>query len=227
MFMRLSTVFGFDPSTFVAGWFRWARIHQLERVALPEFFSAKEDTKKTPETYMDHRSCIMKKYRENPRKVMKFEDVRGLLTGDVSGSVRLFRFLDHWGLINYQATTEFTPFSSSRALMGSVEEKTNGAISASPFVKPALANLFNFEAAQVPAHKLLSICPSPANDLPISSLAEAAVQESLAAPAVEYHCNSCQADCSKRRYHCQKQVRLFTFALHLILTADNEMAEQN
>ncbi|CAM6105320.1 unnamed protein product [Calypogeia fissa] len=186
-----------------AGWFQWEKIHQLERAALPEYFTAK-DTKKTPEIYIEQRTCIMKKYRENPQKLLKFEDVRELLTGDVSGAVRLLGFLDHWGLINYQAITDFSPFLS-RGASGRIEE-ANGVLSASPLVKPALANLFNFEApALAPAHKPPAISPSPASNLPISSLAEAAVQESLAAPAVEYHCNSCQADCSKRRYHCQKQ----------------------
>ena len=88
----------------LAGWFQWEKIHQLERAALPEYFNGK-DTKKSPEMYIEQRTCIMKKYRENPQKLLKFENVQDLVSGDLSGASRVFGFLDHWGLINYQAIT--------------------------------------------------------------------------------------------------------------------------
>ncbi|KAG6554229.1 hypothetical protein Mapa_004145 [Marchantia paleacea] len=184
-----------------AGWFNWNQIHLLERLGLPEFFSGKNKLK-TPEIYKEHRNFIMSKYRENPSKLLKVEDVQGLLTGDVTGVVRVFEFLDHWGLINYQVVSDFSRFLSPPS--GGMEESSNGALQLVPTTKPALANLFQFDAPRAAPTKLLSPSVPPTN-VPLATLVENVLHESLSGPDVEYHCNSCQADCSKRRYHCQKQ----------------------
>lgn len=186
----------------LAGWFNWNQIHLLERLGLPEFFSGKNKLK-TPEIYKEHRNFIMSKYRENPSKLLKAEDMQGLLTGDVTGVVRVFEFLDHWGLINYQVVSDFSRFLSPPP--GGVEESPNGALQLVPTTKPALANLFQFDAPRAAPTKLLTP-PVPPTNVPLASLVENVLHESLSGPDVEYHCNSCQADCSKRRYHCQKQV---------------------
>ncbi|KAL2642035.1 hypothetical protein R1flu_009622 [Riccia fluitans] len=193
-----------------AGWFNWNHIHQLERLGLPEFFSGKNKLK-TPEIYKEHRNFIISKYRENPAKLLKVEDVQGLLTGDgtpqglptgaATGVSRVFDFLDHWGLINYQVVSDFSRFLSPSS--GRVEETSNGSLELVPSVKPALANLFQFDTPRAAPTKLLTPPPVPPTNVPLSTLVENVLQESLTAP--EYHCNSCQGDCSKRRYHCQKQ----------------------
>lgn len=194
----------------MAGWFNWSQIHQLERLGLPEFFSGKNKLK-TPEIYKEHRNFIISKYRENPSRLLKIEDVQGLLTGDETGIVRVFDFLDHWGLINYQVVSDFSRFLSPSS--GGVEEGPNGSLQLVPSTKPALANLFQFDSPRTAPTKLLSPNPFPPTNVPLATLVENVLQESLSGPDVEYHCNSCQADCSKRRYHCQKQVT----CIHLLL----------
>ncbi|KAL3695574.1 hypothetical protein R1sor_009650 [Riccia sorocarpa] len=195
-----------------AGWFNWNHIHQLERLGLPEFFSEKNKLK-TPEIYKEHRNFIISKYRENPTKLLKVEDVQGLLTGDSTphglpsgdpiGVSRVFDFLDHWGLINYQAISDFSRFLSPS--YATVEESSNGSLELSRLSKPALAKLFQFDSPRAAPTKPLTPPPILPANVPLATLVENVLQESLAAPSVKYHCNFCGADCSKRRYHCQKQ----------------------
>ena len=71
-----------------------------------------------------------------------------------------------------------------------------------------LEKLFHFEAIeshpQVVTRPNLSTPSVPSGFLPESAIAEELVRPEE--PSVEYHCNSCSADCSRKRYHCQKQV---------------------
>lgn len=75
--------------------------------------------------------------------------------------------------------------------------------------KALLDKLYHFEEIQFcppAAPKLNVISPTATFGL----FRESAITEDLVkpeGPAVEYHCNSCSADCSRKRYHCQKQVR--------------------
>jgi hypothetical protein len=85
-----------------AGWFRWEHIHELERRGVPEFFNGRAPSK-TAKTYKEYRDFIISKYREEPQKYLTFTEVRKMLVGDVNALRRTFEFLDHWGLINYQA----------------------------------------------------------------------------------------------------------------------------
>jgi SWI/SNF related-matrix-associated actin-dependent regulator of chromatin subfamily C len=48
-----------------SSWFDLNGIHQLEREALPEFFSG--NTSKTPQVYKNYRNHIIKLYREDPK----------------------------------------------------------------------------------------------------------------------------------------------------------------
>lgn len=48
-----------------ASWFDINGIHQLERDALPEFFTGK--TSKTPQVYKNYRNHIIKLYRDDPK----------------------------------------------------------------------------------------------------------------------------------------------------------------
>lgn len=83
-----------------AGWFSWGKIHTIERRALPEFFDG-YSLSKTPKVYKEYREFIINKYRENPRRVLTFTEVRKMLVGDVNLLRKVFDFLEYWGLINY------------------------------------------------------------------------------------------------------------------------------
>ncbi|XP_038698544.1 SWI/SNF complex subunit SWI3C-like isoform X2 [Tripterygium wilfordii] len=84
-------------------WFSPASVHRLERQVVPLFFSGKSPNH-TPEKYMECRNFIVAKYMENPEKMLTISDCQGYVVGvDNTNLSRIFRFLDHWGIINYCA----------------------------------------------------------------------------------------------------------------------------
>uniref|UniRef100_A0A7I4CT55 Chromatin remodeling factor subunit n=1 Tax=Physcomitrium patens TaxID=3218 RepID=A0A7I4CT55_PHYPA len=179
-----------------AGWFSWTDIHTLEKRGLPEFFNGKVPGK-TPEMYMEFRNAVMKKYREHLGKVFTVADVLELLNGVDEKSIhRIMEFLDHWGLINYHAPAEFLPpwthhttvLESDAALMLRALPRKG-------------SSLYQFDtSAPVLQQNMVKLKPAKTK--------EAVIADMLALEGgteVEYHCNFCSADCSKQRYHCQKQ----------------------
>ncbi|XP_022748846.1 SWI/SNF complex subunit SWI3C-like isoform X2 [Durio zibethinus] len=84
-------------------WFSPATVHRLERQVVPHFFSGKSP-EHMPEKYMECRNHIVVKYMDNPEKRITVSDCQGLI-GGISNEdlVRIVRFLDHWGIINYCA----------------------------------------------------------------------------------------------------------------------------
>ncbi|CAM6043338.1 unnamed protein product [Sphagnum compactum] len=182
-----------------AGWFSWTKIHHLERRGLPEFFTGKLQAK-TPEVYKEFRNVIIKKCRENPSNLITSADfVQGggqhHLIGDEKAMSRVLEFLDHWGLINYQAPPKRLPVWKGPAL--TVEADGLGLLS---MVSKTKASLYEFEKPQAPTPKQSST-KSKATGLLLSK-----VLAEPQGPAVEYHCKSCGAFCYERRYHSQKQV---------------------
>lgn len=88
-----------------AGWFSWGKIHTIERRALAEFFDG-YSLSKTPKVYKEYREFMINKYRENPRRILTFTEVRKMLVGDVNLLRKVFDFLEYWGLINYHIAPE-------------------------------------------------------------------------------------------------------------------------
>lgn len=177
-----------------AGWFSWTEIHTLEKRGLPEFFSGKMPGK-TPEIYLEYRNAIMKKYREHLGTVLTVADMQEHLSGvDEKAIYRIMEFLDHWGLINYQAPAEFLPSWKHPAPI---------LVADAALMLRALprkgSSLYHFDTTHAPVSQQSLVNPKTT---------DAVIAEMLAfgeGPEVEYHCNSCGADCSKQRYHCQKQ----------------------
>lgn len=181
----------------MTGWFSWTKIHTLELKGLPEFFSGKTPGM-TPDLYKEYRNVIIKKYRENLGQLVTAADVQELLSGGDEKTIsRVLEFLDHWGLINYQAPEEFLPVWKGPSI--AVEADVSGLLRALP---QKGSSLYQFDTPRAPV---------PKQGLTNSKTNDAVIAEMLAfpeGPEVEYHCNSCAADCSKQRYHCQKQVCL-------------------
>ena len=46
---------------------------------------------------------MINKYREDQSRRLTFTEARTLLAGDVNGILRVWTFLDSWGLINFSA----------------------------------------------------------------------------------------------------------------------------
>ncbi|KAL8110287.1 hypothetical protein AgCh_026128 [Apium graveolens] len=84
-----------------ADWFSPGSVHRLERQVVPQYFSGKS-AERTPEKYMECRNHIVGKYMENPDKRLAVSACDKLAVGaDSDDMARIYRFLDHWGIINY------------------------------------------------------------------------------------------------------------------------------
>ncbi|XP_044511309.1 SWI/SNF complex subunit SWI3C-like isoform X2 [Mangifera indica] len=84
-------------------WFSPATVNRLERQVVPHFFSGKSP-EHTPEKYMECRNYIVAKYMDNPEKRLVVSDCQDLVEGINNEDLnRIFRFLNHWGIINYCA----------------------------------------------------------------------------------------------------------------------------
>eukprot|EP00850_Spirogloea_muscicola_P007215 SM000036S13259 [mRNA] locus=s36:210416:217077:+ [translate_table: standard] len=192
-----------------AGWFSWTRIHPLERRHLPEFFEGQSQSK-TPELYMEYRNFIIKKYREDPLRQLTFTEVRRMLVGDVGMLGRVFDFLSHWGMINYQATGESRqrglPWAGEPAAL--VETGPAGVRAVVPTIVGTGPALYHFADPRQPhtgAHEQ-TLATHRSAYAPAS--AEAAVQQAAQAVrgrVADYFCDACGAECTSSRYHCRIQ----------------------
>lgn len=91
-------------------WFSFSQIHEIERRALPEFFSNEANSEtspkstplKTPQIYQEYRDFMIHTFRMRPREYLTVTVCRRHLAGDVSSIMKVHAFLEQWGLINYQ-----------------------------------------------------------------------------------------------------------------------------
>ncbi|KAE8711726.1 organ-specific protein S2-like [Hibiscus syriacus] len=176
------------------GWFSWTKIHHLEESILPSFFNGKFPNH-TPNLYMEIRNWIMKKFHANPSREIELKDLEDLEVGDLDARQEVLEFLDYWGLINFHP---FPPICSAVC-----NDDGDGMAKKDSL----LEKLFHFEEIesrpQVVTRTNVSTPSVPSGFLPESALTEDLMTPEE--PSVEYHCNSCSADCSRKRYHCQKQ----------------------
>ncbi|XWS54897.1 hypothetical protein CRYUN_Cryun10bG0129100 [Craigia yunnanensis] len=176
------------------GWFSWTTVHHLEERVLPSFFNGKSPMR-TPDLYMEIRNWIMKKFHANPSTQIELKDLSNLEVGDLDARQEVLVFLNYWGLVNFHP---FPPVDSAvlNADGDGMAKKDS-----------LLEKLFHFEAIEsrppVVSRPNLSTPSVASGFLPVSAIAEDLVRPEE--PAVDYHCNSCSADCSRKRYHCQKQ----------------------
>ena len=177
---------------------------------MPSFFNEKSETR-TPDMYLEIRNWILKKFRSNLSTQIELKDLSELEVGDSDARQEVMEFLDYWGLINFQ------PFLPTDSLVPTADNDDGSAKNKDSLVE----KLYRFGTLE----SCVSVFPktnltTPA--MPSGLFPESAIAEELAraeGPAVEYHCNSCSADCSRKRYHCQKQVCTSTtvWCLHIEL----------
>ncbi|RLV95676.1 SWI/SNF complex subunit SWI3 [Spathaspora sp. JA1] len=91
-----------------ASWFNMKKIHKIERDSLPEFFDTNHPSK-SPKIYVNYRNFMINSYRLNPNEFLTLTSCRRNLVGDVGTLMRIHRFLNKWGLINYQVSPQFKP----------------------------------------------------------------------------------------------------------------------
>ncbi|WZY68176.1 hypothetical protein YC2023_000416 [Brassica napus] len=183
------------------GWFSWGKIHPLEERSLPSFFNGKLEGRSS-DVYIEIRDWIMRKFHSDPNTQIEGKHLTELEVGDVEAKQEVMEFLDYWGLIN------FHPFPPPDASSSDGGERDDGVGD-----KESLLNsLYRFQADE--ASSMAAFVQKPrltaqATTTPSGLFPDpmAAADDSLKqeGPAVEYHCNSCSADCSLKRYHCPKQ----------------------
>ncbi|XP_073037298.1 SWI/SNF complex subunit SWI3D-like [Primulina eburnea] len=178
-----------------AGWFSWNKIHTLEERMMPSFFSGKLESR-TPEIYMEIRNWIMKKFHFNPNSQIELEQLSKLTVGDLDARQEVMEFLDYWGLINYHPFPKNEPVASVTVDDDEARKKDS-----------LIEKLFQFETVEswtpVVTKTNMEMPSMSSGLLPDSVIAEELNKSE--GPSVGYHCNSCSTDCSRKRYHCQKQ----------------------
>ncbi|OQU81100.1 hypothetical protein SORBI_3006G008300 [Sorghum bicolor] len=166
---------------------------------LATFFDGKSE-RRTPEIYLGIRNLIMNKFHFNPEVHLESKDLCELSIGEMDARLAILEFLAHWGLVNFHP---FPPVTQERKL---VESKSSAEIEDEISL---VEKLFQFETVHsylVPVSKKVEAI-SPVQFTSLLSeptLAENAI--GAAESSVEYHCNSCSVDCSRKRYHCRTQV---------------------
>lgn len=108
-----------------ASWFNMRKIHQIERDSLPEFFNTSHPSK-SPKIYANYRNFMINAYRLNPNEYLTLTSCRRNLVGDVGTLMRVHRFLNKWGLVNYQVNPQFKPAYA-------LEKMPNGSLVGLPY----------------------------------------------------------------------------------------------
>ncbi|KAL5776876.1 hypothetical protein ACOSP7_009802 [Xanthoceras sorbifolium] len=180
-------------------WFSPATVHRLERQVVPHFFSGKSPDH-TPEKYMECRNYIVAKYMDNPEKRLTVSDCQGLVDGvSYEDLTRIFRFLNHWGIINYCAAVASSPepWNSGSYL----REDPNGEVHVPSAALKSIDSLIKFDKPK---------CRLKAADV-YSSLSchngdffdlDNRIRERLS----ENHCNYCSQPIPVVYYQSQKEV---------------------
>lgn len=98
-------------------WFDLGSVNTIEKESLPDFFDGNNKSK-SPEIYTQYRNFMVNTYRVNPNEYLSFTAVRRNLVGDAGAVLRIFKFLNKWGLINYQVNAESRPTGVQPASTG-------------------------------------------------------------------------------------------------------------
>lgn len=126
-----------------SSWFNMKKIHPIEKKSLPEFFELNHPSK-SPKVYVGYRNFMINAYRLNPNEYLTLTSCRRNLVGDVGTLMRVFKFLNKWGLVNYQVNPSFKPSFN-------LEKLNNGSTAPLPYAGEYKVNfdsprgLFPFE----------------------------------------------------------------------------------
>ncbi|EEB07502.1 SWI/SNF and RSC complex subunit Ssr1 [Schizosaccharomyces japonicus yFS275] len=118
-----------------AQWFDMKTIHDIEKKSLPEFFDGKNKSK-TPVVYKDYRDFMICAYRMQPDVYLTFTACRRNLAGDVCVILRVHRFLEQWGLINYSVRPETRPSKIAPPYTGHFQVYADTPRGLAPLVPP-------------------------------------------------------------------------------------------
>ncbi|CAH8357262.1 unnamed protein product [Eruca vesicaria subsp. sativa] len=175
-------------------WFSLSTVDRLERQVVPQYFSGKSPNH-TPESYMHFRNAIVSKYVDNPEKTLTVSDCQGLVDGvDIEDLARVFRFLDHWGIINYCATSQCHPGPSR-----DVREDANGEVHVPSAALTSIDSLIKFDKPICSRHKAADES-LPCSNFDLSDL-DIRIREHLC----DNHCNHCSKPLPTVYFQSQKK----------------------
>ncbi|KAI0764583.1 Smarcc1 protein [Trametes elegans] len=206
-----------------AAWFDMAKIHAIERRALPEFFNSRHRSK-TPAIYKDYRDFMINTYRLRPSEYLTVTACRRNLAGDVCAIMRVHAFLEQWGLINYQIDPDQRPAALAPPFTGHfrvVLDTPRGLQSLHPGTKPkdsTAPTVVNgaVKPSSTPAPASLELRnsiyqTSAKSSRPVSASEATALANGANGIAgdshatIKYQCDTCGVDCTAVRYHSLKQ----------------------
>lgn len=202
-------------------WFEMKSVHEIERRALPEFFSGKFASK-TENAYRDIRNFMVRTWRRNSTAYLSGTAARRHLAGDACSILRVHGLLEHWGLINYACPDaapppSFNPPPRPLPLHAGIEDDVA--------VRKSLRLLLdNGGKAELKDMKVLKYGKDgePITAAPYGSVLiresdktghSAQIAEKPAKEPIEYHCDSCGTDCSQLRFHCATKADIDLCAL--------------
>ncbi|TFK18204.1 Smarcc1 protein [Coprinopsis marcescibilis] len=208
-----------------SAWFDMAKIHPVERRALPEFFNSRNRSK-TPAIYKDYRDFMINTYRLRPTEYLTVTACRRNLAGDVCAIMRVHAFLEQWGLINYQIDPEQRPATLAPPFTGHfrvILDTPRGMQSMHPGTRPTNPAVNGAASGGKPQpgptatpaslelrsniYQTSSKASRPLTTTEATTLANgnAPVKTNGAAPGSTIHtCDTCGADCTLLRYHSLK-----------------------
>lgn len=201
-----------------AKWFNMNDVHSIEKKLFPDFFPAKtleatpKSVYKTPEVYQNMRDFIINTYRLNPIEYLTVTAVRRNLAGDVTSIIRIHRFLEKWGLINYQIDPRTKPSLVGPQYTGHFQITLDTPKGLTPFV-PEELDVVSAKSQPAPTSKPKQTeTPKvkeeeeedhlviPLNLEVTSNIFEDAGAKS-AVSSIQYFCNETSSDISNVRYH--------------------------
>ncbi|XP_031273130.1 SWI/SNF complex subunit SWI3C [Pistacia vera] len=179
-------------------WFSPATVHRLERQVVPHFFSGKSP-EHTPEKYMECRNYIVAKYMDNPEKRLAVSDCQDLVVGVNNEDLnRIFRFLNHWGIINYCAAAPSPePWNSGSYL----REDSNGEVHVPSAALKSIDSLIKFDKPMCRLKAAEVYSSSSCHDDDFLDL-DNRIRERLS----ENNCNYCSQPIPVVYYQSQKEV---------------------
>lgn len=198
-----------------ARWFNMNEIHQIEKRSFPDFFPPKTADETTPsvyksaDTYRNMRDFMINSYRINPIEYLTVTAVRRNLAGDVASIIRIHRFLEKWGLINYQIDPRTKPSLLGPQFTGHFQITLDSPKGLTPFVPENLSVTKGETVAAVEAPKAVAEVKSDVKEeekviplnLEVTRNIFNETGDAKASGTVLYFCNETSNDISNVRYH--------------------------
>lgn len=174
-----------------SAWFDWESISDVEKRSVPEFFDGRSPSK-TPEVYMRARNHMVNRWREQAPHGVTFSELRKELAGDAAALMRLFNFLEQWGLVNFKAQAAKKQHADADNTRPSQQREDEAKLVTSAPPPPRWSDtLFNFSGTRAPQSS-----KHAASDL----AARSSVQLQ---PPAEVYCNVTGEELTNQpRYHC-------------------------